>query len=174
MNERKKKKIIGIVLVFVIAFMAIGFSLLSSNLIIKGTSVIDSTFKVLITDAYANEYRTGKNEYLSYNAKTVNFKVGLAKPNDSVSYIFKVENQGSINAFLESIDDSAMIDSDYIKWNLVKLEDGENENTDFIGSKLNSGDYHIFKLTVYFEESILTPPSEPLELNMQLDFKYSQ
>ena len=173
-RDRARKRFIVTVLVVMLMVMTVGFSLLSSKLTIKGTGVIDSTFKVLITDAYAIEYKTGKNQSLSYDEKSVTFNVGLAKPGDLVDYIFKVENQGSIDTILKNIDYSKMIESDYIKWELVKLEEGNIENTDFIGSLLNSGEVHTFKLTVYFEERIETPPQEPLSLDMELSFDYTQ
>lgn len=173
-GERAKRRAVVTVLMVAVMVMTVAFSRLSSQLVIKGTGIIDSTFKVFISEAYAIEYKTGVNQRLSYDDVSVTFKVGLEKPGDMVDYIFKVKNDGSINSVLKNVDYSKMIDSNYIKWNLVKLEEGNIENSTFVGEGLNSGEVHTFKLTVYFEESIETPPESPLSLDMELLFDYTQ
>ena len=174
MNERSKRRAIVTILLVTVMAMTVAFSRLSSQLVIKGTGIIDSSFKVFISEAYAIEYKTGVNQSMSYDDISLTFKVGLEKPGDTVDYIFKVKNEGSIDSVLKNVDYSKMVNSDYIKWKLVKLDEGNIENLNFIESALNSGDVHTFKLTVYFEESVETPPSSPLSLDMVLSFDYTQ
>ena len=175
MSERSKKRTIVVVLVLVLMGMAVGFSLLRSNLTINSTGIIDSSFSILITDAYAVEYNTGVNQSLSYpTGKTLNFKVGLQKPKDKVEYVFKIENKGTIDAVLTDVDYSKMIDdSPYVKWDLVKLEEGNVQTKDFIGSELKTEQFHNYKLTIYFEESVEVRP-QTLSLDMELTFNYTQ
>ena len=175
MKDRKKRKTITIIaIVFMTIFIAIGYSLLRTQLTINGIGRLDGIFKVSIKDARAEEHKNGKNISLSYDEKNIRFQVTLERPYDYVDYIFKVENLGNIDATLKSIDDSLMPESEYIKWNLVALNDDNSENSNFIGSVLKTNEHQYFKLRVYFEESILKLPNQPITLNMSLTMNYTQ
>ena len=67
-----------------------------------------------------------------------------------------------------------MPESEYIKWNLVALNDDNSENSNFIDSVLKTNEHQYFKLRVYFEESILKLPNQPITLNMSLTMNYTQ
>ena len=47
---KNNKKIVIVILMVLVCIMAVGYSLLSQNLIITGTSSIDSTWNIRITD----------------------------------------------------------------------------------------------------------------------------
>ena len=101
----KKKVMIGILSVLV-CIMAVGYALLAQELTINGTTSIDSTWKVEITNITSKDVVGGAVNKTdpTYTATTANFSVGLTQPGDSITYDITVTNKGTLDAVVESID----------------------------------------------------------------------
>ena len=104
-NTRQRNYII-LGLCSILLVMAAGYAAFSSRLTINGTSNISSEWKVLITDIQSSVLAGAATdaEEPTHTETTVTFKTNLVSPGDSMQYDITVENQGDIDAVLESID----------------------------------------------------------------------
>ena len=104
-NTRQRNYII-LGLCSILLIMAAGYAAFSSRLTINGTSNISSEWKVLITDIQSSVLAGAATdaEEPSHTETTATFKTNLVSPGDSMQYDITVENQGDIDAVLESID----------------------------------------------------------------------
>ena len=104
-NTRQRNYII-LGLCSILLVMAAGYAAFSSRLTINGTSNITSEFKVLITDIQSSVLvgEATDAETPTHTETTATFKTNLVSPGDSMQYDITVENQGDIDAVLESID----------------------------------------------------------------------
>ena len=104
-NVRQRNYII-LGLCSILLVMAAGYAAFRSQLTINGTSNITSDWKVLITDIQSNVLSGDATdaEAPSHTETTATFKTNLVSPGDSMQYDITVENQGDIDAVLESID----------------------------------------------------------------------
>lgn len=122
MNERKSKNIVIIALCITLIFMGVGFSALSQQLTINGTTTVSGKWNVQITDieatgayiagasvsdltAYNAEYDESKTtaNYVKYDATSATFNLNLSEPGDWVEYTVTVTNGGNIDATLASV-----------------------------------------------------------------------
>ena len=104
-NTRQRNYIIlGLCLILLV--MAAGYAAFRTQLTINGTSNITSEWKVLITDIQSKTLSgvATDAEAPSHTETTATFKTNLVSPGDSMQYDITVENQGDIDAVLESID----------------------------------------------------------------------
>ena len=104
-NTRQRNYII-LGLCSILLIMAAGYAAFRTQLNINGTSNITSEFKVLITDIQSSVLagEATDAETPSHTETTATFKTNLVSPGDSMQYDITVENQGDIDAVLESID----------------------------------------------------------------------
>ena len=99
----KKKTLIGI-LSILLCIMAVGYALLAQELTITGTSSIDSTWNVEITNITRKEINGGVTENSkSYTASTANFDIGFTQPGDYVIYEIEVTNNGTLDGVVSNI-----------------------------------------------------------------------
>lgn len=107
---RKNKKKVIVALAVIVAFMAVGYALLGTDLVINGNSKITSEWRVVITDVKVQELNGGENmdstfastkEDVEFNDTSVTFYAGLKKPGAGVNYYVTFENQGNIPAELD-------------------------------------------------------------------------
>ena len=124
-NIRQRNYII-LGLCSILLVMAAGYAAFRSQLTINGTSNITSDWKVLITDIQSKTLTGAATdaETPSHTETTATFKTNLVSPGDSMQYDITVENQGDIDAVLESID----------------VNTGENEAILFETSGIKRGD----------------------------------
>ena len=101
----KQRNYIILGLCSILLVMAAGYAAFRTQLTINGTSNITSEFKVLITDIQSRNVvgRAANAEEPSHTETTATFKTNLYLPGDSITYDVTVENQGDIDAVLESI-----------------------------------------------------------------------
>ena len=102
----KQRNYIILGLCSILLVMAAGYAAFRTQLTINGTSNITSEFKVLITDIQSSVLagEATDAEEPSHTETTATFKTNLVSPGDSMQYDITVENQGDIDAVLESID----------------------------------------------------------------------
>ena len=104
-NTRQRNYII-LGLCSILLIMAAGYAAFRTQLTINGTSSITSEWKVLITNIQSNVLSgtpTNATEP-THTETTATFQTSLVSPGDSMQYDITVENQGSIDAVLESIE----------------------------------------------------------------------
>ena len=150
MDTRKKKDLLIIVMLVAVVCMSGAFAMLSQKLENSGAKV-KGIWGVEITDVEAVATQ-GSGNSLSVNSdlSVANFTAELFQPGDSVTYNVTVENNGNIDASLESITSSATPaygtdDNPYI----VYTYDGINS-----GSVLRAGEKITFAVTIQYSNEI--------------------
>ena len=108
MKKLKKRDSIIIILAILILAIAVGYAALSQTLTINGTANITTDWKVIITQiaASSSNETNGATDKVTptYTDTTATFNVDLAYPGATASYVITVENQGNIDALLDSIE----------------------------------------------------------------------
>ena len=105
LNRTNRNYIIaGLCMILVI--MGVGYAAFSSQLKISGTSNIASNFLVKITDIQSTVQsgQASDAQTPTHDDTTATFKTNLVSPGDSMKYDITVENQGNMDAVLESIE----------------------------------------------------------------------
>lgn len=106
-----KNKVVIIISLFVtILFMAVGFSVLETSLLINGTSAVkSSTWNVHFSNLNLGDKVGEASEITAPALSSTNltsisdYSVSLRKIDDSISYTFDVVNDGNYNAKISSI-----------------------------------------------------------------------
>lgn len=108
MDNVKKKDILIIVMLVAVVCMSSAFAMLSQKLEHDGTGAVEGNWDVKITNIVESATQgAGVSESASSDLTVASFAVGLNEPGDSVTYTVTVENNGNIDAKLESITSQA-------------------------------------------------------------------
>ena len=155
--------IVGLCAILVI--MGVGYAAFSSQLKITGTSNIDSTWSVKITSITPTDIigeAKDKPEVTTYTDTTATFGTSLKLPNDSITYNIVIENQGSLDAKLDTISKT----------------DTNNSAISFVTSGVEEGDLLKAgeKVTMKVKVTYTPGDSQPtnLESNLKVELEYSQ
>lgn len=106
--QKKKKRVIA-ALAIMVAFMAVGYALLSQELTINGNSKITADWNVQITGITATPINGGENmdstfenpAAPTFDATSATFNAALPAPGSGVGYVITIENKGKIDAVLQ-------------------------------------------------------------------------
>ena len=126
-REKRRNKIIILILVGIICLMGAGYAAFSSQLNITGTSNITSTWDVRITNIESELYGAEDIEEPSYdntNGLFASFSTGLKRPGDYALYTVTIENMGDIDARIEKIN-TYYKENKYITFTLSGLSKGD-------------------------------------------------
>ena len=162
-STQRNYLIVGLCAILVI--MGVGYAAFSSQLKITGTSNIDSTWSVKITSITPTDIlgeAKDKPEITDYTDTTATFGTSLKLPNDSITYNIVIENQGSLDAKLDTISKT----------------DTNNSAISFVtsgvekGDLLKSGEKVTMKVKVTYTPGNEQPTN--LESNLKVELEYSQ
>ena len=163
MRRNKKKKIIIIALLGILALMTAGYAAFQTNLNIKGTSKINSNWDIRITNVREGAI-TGdaeKAKESTWNELTANIEANLYQKGDSIEYIITVENKGTIDATLNNISINEAT-HEAIKFTYS----GVNKN-----DKLYKGESTEIKVKIEYNPNFNgTPEIGSAEINITLDY----
>ena len=125
-NSRRKRNIIIVSLLAVLAIMTIGYAAFSTQLEIKGTSNIDSRWEVkIIAISAGTPVGTAENAVApSYTDTTANMNVNLYAPGDSMTYEITIQNNGTLDAVLNSITENNS-NNPAIKFEIAGIKEGD-------------------------------------------------
>ncbi len=149
LNRTNRNYIIaGLCMILVI--MGVGYAAFSSQLKISGTSNIGANFNVRITgiQSTVQSGQASDAQTPTHDDTTATFKTNLVLPGDSMKYDITVENQGNIDAVLESIE----------------VNDGNNPAITFQTSGIENGDElqvsqsDILTVIVSYDSSVTSQP----------------
>ena len=163
-NTRQRNYII-LGLCSILLVMAAGYAAFRSQLTINGTSNISSEWKVLITDIQ-NSVLNGtpeNSEEPSHTDTTATFKTKLYSPGDKMRYTVTVENRGSIDAVLKTIEktDSS---NEAIIFTINGIEQGDT---------LKAKESKTFTVDVEYNSKVESQPSN-LTSNLEITLNYVQ
>ena len=161
-NTRQRNYII-LGLCSILLVMAAGYAAFRSQLTINGTSNISSEWKVLITDIQSSvlEGNATDAETPSHTDTTATFKTNLVSPGDSMQYTVTVENQGSIDAVLKTVQKSDS-NNNAIIFEITGIEQGDT---------LKAHNSTTFNVTVTYNRDVTTQPDNlTSDLTITLDY----
>ena len=146
----KKKLVIGI-LCTLVCIMVVGYAILAQQLNITGTTSIDSTWKVEITNIQEKEVVGDAVSKVtpSYTSTTANFSVGLIQPGDSITYDIEISNLGTLKAKVDSIN-VVMDENDAIKYTTTGVQNGD---------KIGVGEKATLTIKVEYDSSVTSQPA---------------
>ncbi len=162
-STQRNYLIIGLCAILVI--MGVGYAAFSSQLKITGTSNIDSTWSVKITSITPTDIigeAKDKPEITDYTDTTATFGTSLKLPNDSITYNIVIENQGSLDAKLDTITKTDTNNS-AISFETSGVEEGD---------LLRAGENVTMKVKVTYTPGDEQPTN--LESNLKVELEYSQ
>ena len=149
----------------ILAIMGVGYAAFSSQLKITGTSNIDSTWSVKITSITPTDIlgeAKDKPEVTTYTDTTATFGTSLKLPNDSITYNIVIENEGSLDAKLDTISKTDTNNS-AISFETSGVEEGD---------LLRAGENVTMKVKVTYTPGDSQPTN--LESNLKVELNYSQ
>ena len=163
-NVRQRNYII-LGLCSILLVMAAGYAAFRTQLTINGTSNITSEFKVLITDIQSRNVvgRAENAEEPSHTETTATFKTNLYLPGDSITYDVTVENQGSIDAVLKTIQKSDS-NNNAIIFETSGIQEGE---------VLKASESTKFSVTVSYNASTTSQPIN-ITSDLEVTLNYEQ
>ena len=160
----RRKNIILVILMVILVGMTIGYSALSSYLKINGTSNITSDFKVVFTDIQEGTMNSATTVSKSYEGTSATFQVKLDKPGSNAEYVVTVQNQGKLDAYLQSIegiDEANNKAPTYITFSVKDLS---------INEKLGVNQTKTFKVIVSYNMAATEIPTESKQLTLTLNY----
>ncbi len=156
-----KKKTIIIVMCIAIFVMITGYSLLSTNLNIKGTSNLTDTWGIKISNVTYNATGRAYNiEEPTYTDTNMTFNVGVKEPGDKMVFDVTVTNYGTLDAILEKID-ATTSGSYLIIYSITGIEEQ---------SKLKGGESITFQVTTEFDINATSLINSVKTLNINLAY----
>ncbi len=103
-REKRRNKIIILILVGIICLMGVGYAAFQTRLNITGTSEISSDWNIRIISADVTEVGgDGENVKNNYSDLTADLEANLYNKGDYVEYSIIVENAGTFDAKLETL-----------------------------------------------------------------------
>jgi len=176
-EERNKKNYVIFLLIILLLFISIGYSLVSSNLVINGvTNIRRSEWNV----HFSNVNVTNGNELtvvpptINNTGTIVNFSVNLDNVDDKYEFVVEVYNEGTIDAkVLDCVKIGLTQEQEqYVNYNVTYL-DGSSINE---GDVLNAGEKKKIKVSVEYlqlmplNENDLTNNYEVANLSYKIDY----
>ena len=147
--EHKKYFLVGSLCIATFLMLGIGYAVLSQQLDINGTAQITSNWKILFTSAEEKEMTnaTTTRKEIS-DLTTLTLDVNLTQPGASATYDVVVENQGTLDAVLSTINgvnENNNKDPKSIKVSVENIK---------VGDPLLAGEEKTFQVQVYWDESV--------------------
>ena len=163
-STQRNYLIVGLCAILVI--MGVGYAAFSSQLKITGTSNIDSTWDVQITDIQSSVVvGTPTNQIEPTHDKlSATFHTKLYKPNDTMKYDITVSNLGSVDAKLDKINVPEN-SSTAISYEVTGIKKGD---------LLKSNETALLTVTVKYNDVTSQPSQEELNINFNITLEYSQ
>ena len=165
MRTRQKQRIIIGTLCAVIVGLAVGYAVLSQTLTINGTGSIASDFNILFTDIQEGTMNgaTTVNKQIT-DSTTATFTIDLSKPGASGEYLITVENRGTLDAYVESIngiDEANSTEPTDITFSISDIA---------VNDKLPASESKVFKVKVDWSSISTSIPSTNKDLTLSINF----
>ncbi len=165
MRTRQKQRVIIGTLCAMIIGLAVGYAVLSQTLNIQGTGGIASDFNILFTDIQEGTMNgaTTINKQIT-DSTTATFTIDLSKPGSNGEYLITVENRGTIDAYVESIngiEEANSTDPTDIKFSIEDIK---------VNDKLKAKESKVFKVKVVWDSNSTSIPNTNKDLTLSINF----
>ena len=164
--NRTQRNYIILGLCAILVIMGVGYAAFSSQLKISGTSNIDSTWDVQITDIQSEVVSGSPTNEIepTHDILSATFHTKLYKPNDTMKYDITVSNLGSLDAKLDKINVPEN-SSTAISYEVTGIKEGD---------LLKSNETALLTVTVKYNDVTSQPSQEELNINFNITLEYSQ
>ena len=176
MDKSREVKIIAVVALLVaVVGLSVAYAALNTTLKITGTATVNSAswdvHFIKGTGTPVGSATFVEPEISTDSTALNNYSVKLTKPGDSVTYTFKITNQGSINAKLGTVNigdvtctsadttETGTAEANTTCANLTYSVTYENGDEIAVGDVLNAGDTVDAKITITFNSDAETVPA---------------
>ncbi len=189
-KERKIKTLSVIALVVAVLGLTVAFAALSTTLTINGTATLDAaTWDIHFENAETTTMtKTGgatvEHEPTLEGTMIKDWNVVLTKPGDSVTYEFKVKNNGTIDAKIGTLTKNKLqcsslsnvdVDADIACKNLTYELKYKNGNEVKAEDKLANGETKELVLTLAYKQEAEDIPSDDVSIsNLDITIIYVQ
>ena len=175
----KRKKLVGIIaLILLVCTITIGYSYLSENLNINGTSKIN----VASWDIHFDNINATAGSVTPTTAPTIdangdiNFAVTLNNPGEFYEFTVDVVNGGTVNANMSNLPVLTGVSTDQdVYTNFTYTHTDGSAITTLANEALNAGVYKTYKVRVEFDRNIessqLPTNSQTMNLKVALDYE---
>ena len=168
MRQKRKNKIIIFSLLGLLCIMMTGYAAFQTNLKIKGTSGISSNWDIKITSV-TESGKEGSAETAkapSWTNLTACMEANLYEKGDSVEYDVTVENNGTLDAKLESISNNIKSTNEAVKITFSGYKKGE---------KLFKNSSKIIKVKIEYNPDFTGIPEEGSgEVSIELNYTQAE
>ena len=189
-----KKVLYGLVvlaLVLSVVGISIGFAAMSTDLTINGSAEVvpaswDIKFKDLSSPTITGDAEVTTAPTITSDTHIGNYAVKLTKPGDSVTYTFKVANDGTIDALLTNFikatptftgtgataaADATIVQNNFVYTITYSDDTAITKNTD----ELDAKSYKTVKLVVGYKDDATTLPTNAVTISgLDITFTYGQ
>ena len=165
MRTRQKQRVIIGVLCTIVISLVVGYAVLSQTLNIQGTGGIASDFNILFTNIQEGTMNgaTTINKQIT-NSTTAAFTIDLEKPSSNGEYLITVENRGTIDAYVESIngiDEANQSAPTDITFSISDIA---------VNDKLKAKESKVFKVKVVWDSNSTSIPDTNKDLTLSINF----
>ena len=182
--------VVALAFLLSVAGISIGFAAMSSTLTINGQAeVVPASWKIKFKDLSSatieGDAEVVTAPQITSDTHIGNYDVKLSKPGDSVTYTFKVANEGTIDAELSSYTfatptitgtgASAAADAEIVTNNLVYTLTYNDGTAIQVNDELAKESNKTLKLTVAYDSNATALPANEVDITgMDVTFTYSQ
>ena len=190
-NKKVLYGLVALALVLSVVGISIGFAAMSTDLTINGSAEVvpaswDIKFKDLSSPTITGDAEVTTAPTITSDTHIGNYAVKLTKPGDSVTYTFKVANDGTIDAKLTDFikatptltgtgstaaADATIVQNNFVYTITYSDDTAITKNTD----ELDAGDYKTVKLVVGYKDDASALPTNTVTISgLDVTFTYGQ
>lgn len=190
-NKKILYGLVALALVLSVAGISIGFAAMSTDLTINGSAEVvpaswDIKFKDLSSPTITGDAEVTTTPTITSDTHIGNYAVKLTKPGDSVTYTFKVANDGTIDAKLTDFikatptftgtgatasADATIVQNNFVYTVTYSDDTAITKNTD----ELDAESYKTVKLVVGYKADATELPTNTVTISgLDVTFTYGQ
>ena len=166
MKDRSKRNLTIGILCCLLVFMGVGFAVMNATLSINGTATAINTWSIVIDSITPIVNNDDKNDAKSISTNILDtkteasFEVEFKKPGDYLEYNVVINNEGSIDGYVESID--------YEFITAVEEDNGlfNIEFDDVKGTKITAGESITVKVRVEYKSDATSIPTASVKFTL--------
>ena len=190
-NKKVLYGLVALALVLSVVGISIGFAAMSTDLTINGSAEVvpsswDIKFKDLSSPTITGDAEVTTAPTITSDTHIGNYAVKLTKPGDSVTYTFKVANDGTIDAKLTDFikatptftgtgatasADATIVQNNFVYTVTYSDDTAITKNTD----ELDAESYKTVKLVVGYKDDATSLPTNAVTISgLDVTFTYGQ
>lgn len=190
-NKKVLYGLVALALVLSVVGISIGFAAMSKDLTINGSAEVvpaswDIKFKDLSSPTITGDAEVTTAPTITSDTHIGNYAVKLTKPGDSVTYTFKVANDGTIDAKLTDFikatptftgtgataaADATIVQNNFVYTITYSDDTAITKNTD----ELDAESYKTVKLVVGYKDDATSLPTNAVSISgLDVTFTYGQ